>query len=217
MFERQLHPTWRELLAEQLPLLKDIEAKVLADNTAIPEPSMMLRVFQRPPADYRVLIVGQDPYPNPEHPIGLSFAVPETTSVFPPTLKNILKELASDLGPSAVSAGNISPWADRGVMLLNRHLSTGAGVSAAHFDFGWEQFTTAAVAALNQVNAGRLVSILWGSKAQELEPVLTGSVIISSPHPSPLSAYRGFFGSRPFSECNKALIGLGLEPIDWSA
>ena len=217
MFERQLHPVWRELLAEQLPLLRDIEAKVLADNTSIPDPSLMLRVFQRPAGDYRVLIVGQDPYPNPEHPIGLSFAVPETASVIPPTLKNILKELASDLGPTAVSTGNIAVWADRGVMLLNRHLSTSAGMSAAHFGFGWEQFTTAAVSALNQVNAGGLVSILWGSKAKELESVLTGSVIISSAHPSPLSAYRGFFGSRPFSACNKALLELGLEPIDWSA
>lgn len=217
MFERQLHPTWRELLSDQLPLLRQIEAKVLSESHAIPDPSLMLRVFQKPPADYRVLIVGQDPYPNPEHPIGLSFAVPETTAPLPPTLKNILKELASDLGAESVSSGNIAPWADRGVMLLNRHLSTSADMSAAHFGFGWDSFTTAAVIALNRVKAGKLVSILWGSKAQELEPILRGSVILASSHPSPLSAYRGFFGSRPFSECNKALIGLGLEPIDWSA
>ena len=217
MFAQQLHPTWRELLANELPLLQEIEARVKADPLSIPSPELMLRVFSKPPEDYRVLIVGQDPYPNPEHPIGLSFAIPFDAPSIPPTLKNILKELAQDLGPEMVSNGDISPWSERGVLLLNRHLSTTSGVSAAHFDFGWDRFTTAAVKALAAQKAGKLVAILWGSKAQELEGELANSVVIKSAHPSPLSSYRGFFGSKPFSSCNKALLELGLEPIDWSA
>ncbi len=217
MFAKQLHPIWRELLADQLELLKDIEQRVLADHSSIPRHENILRAFHLPPQDYRVLIVGQDPYPNPEHAIGLSFAVPEGTKPLPPTLSNIFKELRSDLGEQIVKTGDITPWSKRGVMLLNRHLTTQANNTAGHLDFGWAEFTTAAVASLQQMLGPNLVAILWGQRALELSPVLNQATIISSPHPSPLSSYRGFFGSRPFSRCNTALLELGLSPIDWSA
>jgi uracil-DNA glycosylase len=163
------------------------------------------------------LIVGQDPYPNPAHAIGLAFAVPVGTQPLPPTLGNIFKELRADLGVQVVQQGDLTPWLDRGVMLLNRHLSTSAENSAAHLGFGWAEFTDAAIKALVTVRKHQLVAILWGKQAQELAPILSRARVISSSHPSPLASYRGFFGSRPFSRCNKMLLELGLEPIDWSA
>jgi uracil-DNA glycosylase len=217
MFAKQLHPIWREILADQLELLTDVEARVKADPLSIPKTENILRAFKLPPQDYRVLIVGQDPYPNPDHAIGLSFAVPEGTKPLPPTLSNIFKELRSDLGEQYVKTGDISPWATRGVMLLNRHLTTQANNTAAHLDLGWAQFTTAAVVGLQEALGSKLVAILWGQRAGELLPLLKQATVISSSHPSPLSSYRGFFGSRPFSRCNTALLELGLSPIDWSA
>lgn len=211
-----LHPDWQNLLAAQRELLENIEKLVDQDPKTIPAKPSILRVFEKPPSHYRVLVVGQDPYPNPAHPTGLAFAVPEGTYPLPPTLGNIFKELRSDLGHGSVRNGDISVWQERGVMLLNRHLSTRAEETAAHFAFGWEQFTEAAVRALVAAREGNLVAILWGQRAQELAPALAGAMVISSPHPSPLSSYRGFFGSKPFSSCNKALVSLGLEPIDWS-
>jgi len=217
MFAKQLHPIWREILADQLELLAKIESRVKADPLSIPKTENILRAFKLPPQDYRVLIVGQDPYPNPDHAIGLSFAVPVATKPLPPTLSNILKELRSDLGEQYVKTGDISPWATRGVMLLNRHLTTRANNSAAHTDLGWAQFTTAAVKGLQETLGSNLVAVLWGQRAGELLPVLNQATVISSAHPSPLSSYRGFFGSEPFSRCNTALLDLGLSPIDWSA
>ncbi len=217
MFEDQLHPDWVRLLSDQLPLLREISQAVLQDSLSIPAQENVMRVFALPPKSYRVLIVGQDPYPNPEHALGLSFAVPNQTAVLPPSLKNILRELADDLGPEFVSDGDITAWSQRGVMLLNRHLTTRSHQSGAHFDLGWDLFTDAVVERLQEESAGKLVAILWGDKAQQLAPKLSGSVVIASPHPSPLSAYRGFFGSKPFSRCNKALLELGLNEIDWSA
>ncbi len=217
MFVKQLHPIWRALLADQLELLAAIEQRVLQDPSSIPTSENILRAFHLPPQDYRVLIVGQDPYPNPEHAIGLSFAVPKDTKPLPPTLSNIFKELRSDLGEQVVRTGDIAPWSKRGVMLLNRHLTTQANNTAGHLDLGWAEFTTAAVRGLQQTLGPKLVAILWGQRANELKPVLDQATIISSPHPSPLSSYRGFFGSKPFSKCNTALLELGLSPIDWSA
>jgi len=212
-----LHPDWQTLLQDQKELLATIEQRFDADPKAIPAKQNLLRAFAYPPKHYRVLIVGQDPYPNPAHAIGLAFAVPKGTAPLPPTLGNIFKELRSDLGVQMVQQGDIEPWLDRGVMLLNRHLSTQADNSAAHLSFGWAQFTDAAIKALQSVRGPQLVAILWGKQAQELAPLLTRSRVISSAHPSPLSSYRGFFGSKPFSTCNKLLLELGLDPIDWSA
>jgi uracil-DNA glycosylase len=132
-------------------------------------------------------------------------------------LSNIFKELRSDLGEQYVKTGDISPWATRGVMLLNRHLTTQANNTAGHLDLGWAQFTTAAVKGLQETLGSNLVAILWGQRAGEILPVLNQATVISSAHPSPLSSYRGFFGSEPFSRCNTALLDLGLSPIDWSA
>ena len=211
-----MHPRWQQLLAPERELLSEILASYQSDPSAIPERTKLLRAFEIAPENYRVLIVGQDPYPNPGHAIGLSFAVPVGTSPLPPTLGNIFKELRADLGVQVVRTGDISVWAQRGVMLLNRHLSTSAHNSAAHLNFGWDNFTTAAVRALQQVRGERLVAILWGQKAQELAGDLGKARVISSAHPSPLSSYRGFLGSKPFSSCNKLLLELGEEPIDWS-
>jgi uracil-DNA glycosylase len=216
MFQ-MLHPDWQALLQDHKELLARIEQRFDADPNAIPSKQNLLRAFAYPPSHYRVLIVGQDPYPNPSHAIGLAFAVPVGTQPLPPTLGNIFKELRSDLGVQVVQQGNVAPWLDRGVMLLNRHLSTSADNSAAHLGFGWAEFTDAAIKALVTARKHQLVAILWGKQAQELAPILSRARVISSSHPSPLASYRGFFGSKPFSRCNKMLLELGLEPIDWSA
>lgn len=211
-----LHPDWQNLLGDQREQLRNIEQLVDSDEKTIPAKSRILRALEKPPSHFRVLIVGQDPYPNPLHATGLAFAVPAKTFPLPPTLGNIFKELRSDLGVSMVTTGDISSWHERGVMLLNRHLTTRAEQTAAHFGFGWEQFTEAVVRKLVEAREGKLVAILWGQRAQELAPALSGATVISSPHPSPLSSYRGFFGSRPFSKTNQALSAMGLQPVDWS-
>ncbi len=211
-----MHPAWQALLEDKRELLTQILVRYSEDPNAIPARQNLLRAFEYPPEHYRVLILGQDPYPNPEHAIGLAFAVPEGTLPLPPSLGNIFKELRNDLGVSIVKTADISVWAQRGVMLLNRHLSTSANNSAAHLNFGWGEFTEAAVAALCRVRGKNLVAILWGQKAQELAGVLKDARVISSAHPSPLSSYRGFFGSKPFSACNKLLLELGEPEIDWS-
>ncbi|MDA8549600.1 uracil-DNA glycosylase [Aquiluna sp.] len=208
-----IHPSWQPLFDEQAEVLDEILA-ALPKGGITPKKEQLFRAFEHAPEHYRVLIVGQDPYPNPLHAIGLAFAVPEGTKPPPPSLRNILLELESDLG--IVRDGFIESWSLQGVMLLNRHLSTLENQTAAHVLLGWDRFTSAACRYLVSANKGRLVAILWGAKAQELVPELGAAKVISSPHPSPLSSYRGFFGSKPFSGCNKALLELGCEPIDWS-
>ena len=214
---RALHPEWQKLLADQKSNLDQLQNQIANDPGTIPERSSIFRAFEIPPTEYRVLILGQDPYPNPRHANGLAFAVPPGTNPLPPTLANIFKELRSDLGHGFVKTGDIAPWHRRGVMLLNRHLTTRENETAAHFSFGWEEFTQRAVQELVKAREGKLVAILWGRRAQELAIDLGSATVIASPHPSPLSSYRGFFGSKPFSSCNTALVALGLEPIDWSA
>lgn len=214
---RALHPEWQKVLADQKSNLVQIRNEISLDPATIPDETSIFRAFEIPPSQYRVLILGQDPYPNPRHANGLAFAVPPGTNPLPPTLANIFKELRSDLGHGFVKSGDITPWHKRGVMLLNRHLTTRENETAAHFSFGWEEFTQRAVQELVKATEGKLVAILWGRRAQELAEDLGSATVLSSPHPSPLSSYRGFFGSKPFSSCNTALINLGLEPIDWSA
>lgn len=214
---RTVHPEWQKVLADQKPSLLEIEELLAAESSVVPQRQSILRALEMPPSSYRVLILGQDPYPNPIHANGLAFAVPQGTNPLPPTLANIFRELRSDMGHGFVKSGDISPWEQRGVMLLNRHLTTRQNETAAHFSLGWERFTQRVVQELVQANQGRMVAILWGRRAQELAGDLGGAIVISSPHPSPLSSYRGFFGSKPFSSCNTALVALGLEPIDWSA
>ncbi|WP_416447343.1 uracil-DNA glycosylase [Leucobacter sp. HNU] len=180
----------------------------------LPAGDRILSAFQRPLADVRVLIVGQDPYPTPGHPIGLSFATAPDVRPIPRSLQNIYKEMREDLGIEPAPHGDLSAWADHGVMLLNRVLTVRAGAPASHRGKGWEAFTEHAIRAL-VARGGPLVAILWGNDARSLGPMLGDVPRIESPHPSPLSASRGFFGSRPFSRANAALEAQGAAPVDW--
>lgn len=192
-----------------------LRAELTAGRRYLPAGEHILRAFQRPFADVRVLIVGQDPYPTIGHPIGLSFAVDRGVRPLPPSLVNIYKELQDDLGLTMPGHGDLSAWSDQGVMLLNRVLTVRPGASDSHQGKGWEDVTDRAVEAL-VARGGPLVAILWGRKAQNVQPRLGGVPAVMSAHPSPLSARSGFFGSRPFSRVNELLAGQGGEPVDWS-
>jgi len=193
-----------------------LRAEVAAGRSYLPAGDNILRAFRQPMADVRVLIVGQDPYPTPGHPVGLSFSVAPTVRRLPGSLVNIFTEYSADLGYPAPSTGDLSPWAERGVMLLNRVLTVRPGTPASHRGKGWEAVTECAIRAL-VAREQPMVAVLWGRDASTLKPMLDGSdcVAIESPHPSPLSASRGFFGSRPFSRANEILEKMGAEPIDW--
>lgn len=180
----------------------------------LPAGANVLRAFTRPLADVRVLIVGQDPYPTPGHPIGLSFAVEEHVRPLPRSLQNIYAELRDDLGIDPAPHGDLTAWQDQGVLLLNRVLTVSPGSPASHRGKGWELVTETAIRALAG-RGGPLVAILWGRDAQSLRPMLGDVPQIVSAHPSPLSASRGFFGSRPFSRANEMLEAQGASPIDW--
>lgn len=180
----------------------------------LPAGENVLRAFGRDIAETRVLIVGQDPYPTPGHAIGLSFSVAPQVRSLPGSLRNIFTEYCEDLGYPKPSNGDLTPWSEHGVMLLNRVLTVRPGAPASHRGKGWEQVTDAAIAAL-AARKTPLVAILWGRDAQSLRPQLADASVIASTHPSPMSADRGFFGSRPFSRANKMLTDQGAEPIDW--
>ena len=211
-------PDWAEALAPvagRIAAMGDfLRAEVAAGRGFLPAGPNILRAFTRPMSDVRVLVVGQDPYPTPGHAMGLSFSVAPTVRPLPPSLVNIFRELQEDLGCAAPSCGDLSPWADRGVLLLNRVLTVSPGVSASHHGRGWEEVTEAAIRALAE-RGGPLVAILWGRPAQQCASMLGETPRITSVHPSPLSAHRGFFGSRPFSRANAALVAQGAAPIDW--
>ncbi len=192
-----------------------LRAEVAAGRGYLPAGSNVLRAFTQPFTDVRVLIVGQDPYPTPGHPIGLSFSVAPDVRPIPRSLQNIYRELQTDLGLPTPTNGDLSPWAAHGVLLLNRVLTVTPGAPASHRRKGWEAVTDQAIRAL--VGRGTpLVAILWGRDAQSLRPSLGAVPAIESVHPSPLSADRGFFGSRPFSRANALLVEQGAEPLDWS-
>jgi uracil-DNA glycosylase len=179
-----------------------------------PLPENILQAFATPPENIRVLIVGQDPYPGAGHATGLAFSVGHKVHPVPPTLRNIRAEYAVDLGLPLPSHGDLSRWSRHGVFLLNRHLTTLVGSPGAHRALGWSRFTDLVISGL--VKRGHFfVPILWGRQAQELAPLLGSLPRIESAHPSPLSARRGFFGSRPFSQTNQILEGHGLNPLDW--
>ena len=220
MLFESMHPSWQSALADQRPLLGDIERNLRQrDEQILPTTADIMRAFSTTLSSVRVLIVGQDPYPTPGDPIGLAFAVNLATDPrrrLPRSLKNIMTELASDLGPGVSNLGDLSRWQEQGVMLLNRTLTVTAGAPGSHSKIGWHKFTDAAVAALDSAKAGSLVAVLWGNHAAELAPKLEQSRIVRGAHPSPLSASRGFFGTKPFSSVNVHLKELGLEPIDWS-
>ena len=212
IFREQLHPTWKESLKDYLPLLDSIEEKVSTD-IYLPSRDLVMRALTRDLKKSKVLILGQDPYPNSSYPVGLAFSIPASEESFPPSLKNIFKELNSDIGVVQPRNGDLSRWVDEGVVLLNRTLTCRSGESNSHLDFGWRTFTEACIEILAKSG---VIAILWGKNAQECSKYFSEERLITSPHPSPLSAHRGFFGSKPFSRANAALIKDGGAPIDWS-
>ena len=210
-FKDQLHPGWRELLTGSLDLLDEIENKLQAD-AYLPAHKDVMKSLSFDPAQARVLILGQDPYPSAFDAMGLAFSTARSDGKLPASLKNIYRELVDDLGLSHPTSGDLSPWCKRGVILLNRSLTSAEGESNSHKDLGWREFTDQVVSILAQQG---VVAILWGANAQEVEHYFHKSDCISSVHPSPLSAYRGFFGSKPFSRANQILATKGHAPIDW--
>ena len=205
-----------EPVADQLASVTEfLRGESAAGRPWLPAPDVVLRSFRAPLADVRVLIVGQDPYPTPGHPIGLSFAVDRHVRPLPRSLGNIYTELRDDLGVTTPPHGDLTPWTKHGVMLLNRVLTVGAGDAGSHRRRGWEAITDHAIRSLVARDTP-LVAILWGKDAQTLRPLLGDTPIIESAHPSPLSARRGFFGSRPFSRANELLREQGAADIDWS-
>jgi len=211
-------PDWAEALApvaDQIAAMGDfLRSEIAAGRGYLPDGAHVLRAFSRPLADVRVLIVGQDPYPTPGHPVGLSFSVAPDVRPLPRSLTNIYAELASDLGILPAASGDLTPWFNQGVLLLNRVLTVRPGNPGSHRGKGWEPVTECAIDALAK-RGGPLVAVLWGKDAQSLSSRLEGIPQIASTHPSPMSARYGFFGSRPFSRVNAALLEQGADPIDW--
>lgn len=211
-------PGWAEALAgtrERIGALGEfLRAEQAAGRRFLPAGSCILAAFQQPIDAVRVLLVGQDPYPTPGHPIGLCFSVAGGVRPLPPSLQNILQEYCDDLGYPLPASGDLTQWTHQGVMLLNRVLTVRPGAPGSHRGKGWEEVTEQAIKAL--VARGRpLVAILWGRDARNLKPLLGATPVIESAHPSPLSARYGFFGSRPFSRANRLLAEQGAEPVDW--
>jgi uracil-DNA glycosylase len=209
---RALHP-----VADQVTAMGEfLRQEIAAGHGYLPAGENVLRAFTFPFDDVRVLIVGQDPYPTPGHAVGLSFSVAPDVRPLPRSLDNIFREYATDLGHPAPTSGDLTPWSQRGVMMLNRVLTVRPGTPASHRGKGWEAVTECAIRAL-VARPQPLVAVLWGRDAATLKPMLTGDhcLTIESVHPSPLSASRGFFGSRPFSRANELLTEVGSDPIDW--
>ena len=214
---------WAEALepvADRIAAMGEfLRAEVAAGRRYLPSGENVLRAFKQPFADVRVLIVGQDPYPTPGHPVGLSFSVAPDVRRLPPSLVNIFTEYSADLGYPAPTNGDLTPWSERGVLLLNRVLTVQPGKPGSHRGRGWEEVTDQAIRALaGRKTAGKtapLVAILWGRDARTLAPLLGEAGRIESAHPSPYSANSGFFGSRPFTRANRLLEQQGAEPVDW--
>lgn len=216
--EAAVGPGWAEPLAPVAGTLADLGGFLRAEQAAgrrfLPAGDRILSAFARPFRDVRVLLVGQDPYPTPGHPVGLCFSVAPDVRPLPKSLQNVCREYQDDLGHPPPRNGDLTPWCDQGVMLLNRVLSVRAGAPGSHRGRGWEAFTEQAIRAL-VARGSPLVTILWGSDARSLKPLLGPTPVVESPHPSPLSAHRGFFGSRPFSRANELLTRQGSAPVDW--
>ncbi len=211
-------PDWAEALApvdDRIAAMGEfLRNELRAGRSYLPHGDQVFRAFSRPLADVRVLVVGQDPYPTPGHPVGLSFSVAPDVRPVPKSLANIFQELASDTGSPRPTNGDLTPWFEQGVMLLNRVLTVAPGASASHRGRGWEAVTEQAIDALAR-RGGPLAAVLWGRDAQSLKPMLGEVPWVDSVHPSPLSASRGFFGSRPFSRVNALLQDQGGAPVDW--
>lgn len=212
-------PGWAEALAPVEADVHRIGAWLRDETTAgrhyLPAGGDVLRAFTSPFDAVKVLVVGQDPYPTPGHPIGLSFAVDPAVRPVPRSLANIYRELADDLGVTPPQHGDLRVWSDQGVLLLNRVLTVQAGEAGSHRGKGWESVTDQAVRAL-VARGTPLVAVLWGAQAGSVRPLLGDTPVVASAHPSPLSASRGFFGSRPFSQVNTLLESQGAPPVDWT-
>lgn len=213
-----VHPGWVPILA---PVASDIaalgdflRAELASGRGYLPPGEKVLRAFSGPPDQVRVLILGQDPYPTPGHAVGLSFSVAPQVRPLPRSLTNIFKEYCADLSLPVPTSGDLTPWFDRGVLLLNRVLTVQPGRPGSHRGRGWERVTAAAIAGLVR-REQPLVAILWGRDAQTAQEFLGDTPVIASAHPSPMSADRGFFGSRPFTRANALLAQRGGEPVDW--
>lgn len=214
----RIAPDWAVALtpvADDLEaVLEFVDAERAAGYAVLPPTDCVFRAFERPLALARVLVVGQDPYPTPGHAMGYAFSAARDVRPLPRSLANMYRELHDDLGVAPAMHPDLSAWADRGVLLLNRVLTVRAGAAGSHRRKGWERITDCAIAAL-AARGGPLVAILWGNDARALAPRLAGVPVIEGAHPSPLSARRGFFGSKPFSRANAALVAQGAAPIDW--
>ena len=214
----QIDAGWAQALAPVQGTITALGERLRAEQEAghgyLPSGENVLRAFRRPLSEVRVLITGQDPYPTPGHPIGLSFAVDRDVRPLPRSLSNIYRERESDLGIPPASHGDLTAWSDQGVLLLNRVLTVRPGVAASHRGWGWEAVTELAIRTLVRRDQP-LVAVLWGKDAANLQPLLAETPVIASAHPSPLSARRGFFGSRPFSRVNALLAEQGADPVDW--
>jgi uracil-DNA glycosylase len=217
--EEVVEAGWARALAPVAPVIADmgdfLRAELAAGRRYLPAGPNVLRAFQQPFDGVRVLVVGQDPYPTPGHAIGLSFSVSPQTRPVPRSLANIFREYSEDLGHPTPATGDLTPWTEQGVLLLKRVLTVEPGNPGSHRDKGWEKVTDQAIRALADREAEPLVAILWGRDARNLAPLLADVPCIESAHPSPMSADRGFFGSRPFSRANALLEELGGEPVDW--
>jgi uracil-DNA glycosylase len=211
-------PGWLEVLAPvegRIAALGDLlRAEQAAGHGFLPAGERIFAALALPFEEVRVLLVGQDPYPTPGHPIGLAFAVAPHVRPLPGSLRNIFAEYAADLGHPPPASGDLTPWVEQGVLLLNRCLTVRPGAPASHRGRGWEEVTDAVIDAL-VARGGPLVAILWGRDARSLAPRLGRVPRIESPHPSPLSASRGFLGSRPFSRTNALLAEQDAPPIAW--
>ncbi len=217
--EELVHPSWVPALTPVAPTIAAIGGflrdEVAAGRGYLPSGDNVLRAFRQPMDAVRVLIVGQDPYPTPGNPVGLSFSVAPDVRPIPKSLVNIYAELVADLDVPQPANGDLTPWSERGVLLLNRVLTVRPGAPASHQGKGWEAVTAAAIEAL-VARGGPLVAVLWGRHARSLAPMLGATPTVESAHPSPLSARSGFFGSRPFSRTNRLLVDAGAEPVDWA-
>jgi len=216
--ESVAHPSWLpafDALSEGITSIRGfLDAETESGRNWLPAPENVLRAFAQPLDQVKVVILGQDPYPTPGHSVGLAFSVAPGVAL-PRSLSNIFSEMQSDLGVDAPTSGDLTPWSQQGVLLLNSVLTVQSGVAGSHRGKGWEQVTGAALRALKNRPGGAPVAIFWGKAAQECGSDFDRRGVISSPHPSPLSAHRGFWGSKPFSRANDLLIQAGIAPIGW--
>jgi len=215
-----IHQSWVKPLRPVQAVLFEIQSRLTRDldqaKTFFPKPSNVMRAFTIPFDEVKVVILGQDPYPTPGDAVGLSFSVSPEQSQLPRSLRNIFTELQTDIGCPQPSNGDLTPWFEQGVMLLNRVLTVESGTAGSHRGIGWEEVTAQALSALNGRKDKSLVAVLWGNDAISAKQYLDRAVVFESVHPSPLSASRGFFGSRPFSKVNYILEELGQTPINWA-